>query len=216
EALGPLVGLPGSGQSPMETEQHWRRFILAMAARQPTVLVFEDLHWADEAMLRFVEMLGASTRGLPLLIICTARPELREQHPSWTGTITGTISLSLPPLTDGDISTMYSLMFGQHTVTPDQLVELADGNPLYAQEYVRMLLDGGLLRPSGAEWMIKTGEIPAMPNNVQAVIANRLDLLVSADRAILQAATVVGRTFWPGAVAAAVGQPVDAVEWALR
>jgi len=216
DALGPLVGLPGAGLSPMETEQLWRRFLLAMAARQPTVLVFEDMHWADEAMLRFVEMLGASTRGLPLLIICTARPELREQHPSWTGTITGTISLSLPPLRDSDISTMYSLMFGQRAVTPDELVELADGNPLYAQEYVRMLLEGGILRPAGAQWALKAGEPPPMPDNVQAVIANRLDLLDPADRAVLQAAAVVGRQFWPGAVAAAVGQPVDSVEWALR
>ena len=216
DALGPLVGLPGAGLAPMETEQAWRRFILAMAARQPTVLVFEDMHWADEAMLRFVEMLGGSARGLPLLMICTARPELREQHPSWTGTITGTISISLPPLRDSDISTMYSLMFGQRTVTPDELVELADGNPLYAQEYVRMLLEGGILRPAGAQWALKAGEPPPMPDNVQAVIANRLDLLDPADRAILQAAAVVGRQFWPGAVAAAVGQPVDSVEWALR
>jgi class 3 adenylate cyclase/tetratricopeptide (TPR) repeat protein len=216
DALGPLVGLPGQGQSPVEMEQAWRRFILAMAARQPTVLVFEDLHWADETMLRFVEMLGASARGLPLLVLCTARPELRERHPSWTSTITGTISISLPPLRDSDISTMFSLMFGKQTVTPDPLVELADGNPLYAQEYVRMLLEGGMLRPSGTEWMLKPGGLPPMPDNVQAVIANRLDLLDPADRAILQAAAVVGRQFWPGAVAAAVGQPVDTVEWALR
>src|SRR5262249_52492375 len=153
DALGPLVGLPGLGLSPVETEQAWRRFILAMAARQPTVLVFEDMHWADETMLRFVEMLGGSVRGLPLLVLCTARPELRERHPSWTSTITGTVSISLPPLRDSDISTMYSLMFGQR-VTPDPLVELADGNPLYAQEYVRMLLEGGMLRPAGAEWTL--------------------------------------------------------------
>jgi class 3 adenylate cyclase len=216
DALGPLVGLPGQGLSPVETEQAWRRFILAMATRQPTVLVFEDLHWADETMLRFVEMLGASARGLPLLVLCTARPELRERHPSWTSTITGTISISLPPLRDSDISTMFSLMFGQQTVTPEPLIELADGNPLYAQEYVRMLLEGGILRPSGAEWMLRAEEPPPMPGNVQAVIANRLDLLDPADRAILQAAAVVGRQFWPGAVAAAVGQPVDTVDWALR
>src|SRR6266536_2659481 len=215
EALGPLVGLPGLGLSPVETEQAWRRFILTMAARQPTVLVFEDMHWADETMLRFVEMLGASARGLPLLVICTARPELRERHPSWTSTITGTVSISLPPLRDSDISTMYSLMFGQR-VTPEPLVELAGGDPLYAQEYVRMLLEGGMLRPAGSEWTLKAGEPPPMPDNVQAVIANRLDLLDPSDRAILQAAAVVGRQFWPGAVAAAVGQPIDTVEWALR
>src|SRR2546423_4915283 len=79
-----------------------------------------------------------------------------------------------------------------------------------------MLLEGGMLRPSGTEWMISATDPPPMPDNVQAVIANRLDLLDPADRAILQAAAVVGRRFWPGAVAAAVGQPLDTVEWALR
>jgi class 3 adenylate cyclase len=215
-ALGPLVGLPGSGLSPTETEQAWRRFLLAMAQRQPTVVVFEDMHWADEPMLRFVEMLGASARGLPLLVLCTARPELRERHPSWTSTITGTVSISLPPLRDSDISTMYSLMFGKTAVTPDPLVELADGNPLYAQEFVRMLLEGGMLRPVGPQWTIEIGQASPMPDNVQAVIANRLDLLDAGDRAVLQAAAVVGRQFWPGAVAAAMRQPADVVEWALR
>jgi class 3 adenylate cyclase len=215
-ALQPLVGLPGSGLSPGETEQCWRRFILAMASRQPTVLVFEDMHWADEPMLRFVEMLGASARGLPLLVLCTARPELRERHPSWTSTITGTVSISLPPLADSDIGTMYSLLFGAAASTPDALIELADGNPLYAQEYVRMLLDGGMRRTtSGAPSLEDLAAAAPMPENVQAVIANRLDLLDQADRAVLQAASVVGRQFWPGAVAFAANQPLSAAERAL-
>ncbi len=214
-ALGPLVGLPGPGLSQGETEQAWRRFVVALAARRPTVLVFEDMHWADAPMLGFVEMLGASARGLPLLLLCTARPELRERHPTWTGTITGTVSLSLPPLRDTDIATMYSLMFGQRAAAPETLVELADGNPLYAQEYVHMLMEGGMLRPSGPQWTLAPGDAPPMPDNVQAVIANRLDLLDPADRAVLQAAAVVGRQFWPGAVARAVDAPVAAVEQAL-
>ena len=215
-ALEPLVGLPGSGLSPAETEQCWRRFILAMASRQPTVLVFEDMHWADEPMLRFVEMLGASARGLPLLVLCTARPELRERHPSWTSTITGTVSISLPPLADSDISTMYSLLFGAAAATPETLVELADGNPLYAQEYVRMLLEGGMRRaPGGLPSVEDLAAAAPMPDNVQAVIANRLDLLDPADRAMLQAAAVVGRQFWPGAVAYAANQPLAAAERAL-
>ncbi|GIH18691.1 guanylate cyclase [Rugosimonospora africana] len=214
-ALEPLVGLPGAGLSPAETEQSWRRFILAMAARQPTVLVFEDLHWADEPMLRFVEMLGASARGLPLLVICTARPELRERQPSWTSAITGTVSISLPPMSDADIGALYSLMFGAATVTPDTLVELADGNPLYAHEYVRMLLEGGMRRPASTPSTADLAAAPPMPDNVQAVIANRLDLLDPADRTILQAAAVVGRQFWPGAVAHAANRPVESAERAL-
>jgi hypothetical protein len=214
-ALEPLVGLPGAGLSPAETEQSWRRFILAMAARQPTVLVFEDMHWADEPMLRFVELLGTSARGLPLLVICTARPELRERHPSWTSAITGTVSVSLPPMSDADIGRIYSLMFGAATVTPDALVELADGNPLYAHEYVRMLLEGGMRRPASTQLTVDLAAAPPMPDNVQAVIANRLDLLDPGDRMILQAAAVVGRQFWPGAVAHAANRPVESAERAL-
>ncbi|HKS99156.1 MAG TPA: adenylate/guanylate cyclase domain-containing protein [Rugosimonospora sp.] len=218
DALGPLLGLPGSRLASTETEQAWRRFVLAMGARRATVLVFEDLHWADERMLRFIEMLAASARDLPLLVLCTARPELRDRYPRWTSTIRGTVSIALTPLRDSDISTMYSLMFGQAFAAqaPYPLVELADGNPLYAQEYVRMLVEGGMLRAIGPQWTTDGSEAPPMPDNVHAVIANRLDLLDQPDRSILQAAAVVGREFWPGAVAAAVGRPVEAVEWALR
>jgi class 3 adenylate cyclase/predicted ATPase len=217
DGLGPLVGLPGSRLASAEAEQVWRRYVQAMAAQCPTVLVFEDLHWADERMLRFIELLGGSARGLPLLLLCTARPELRERYPQWTSTIAGTVSISLTPLRDSDISTMYSLMFGKaFASTPYPLVELADGNPLYAQEYVRMLLEGGSLVPIGPQWTAGSGQPPPMPENVQAVIAHRLDLLDRPDRAVLQAAAVVGRDFWPGAVAAAVDRPEDAVGWALR
>ncbi|MFI2276106.1 MULTISPECIES: AAA family ATPase [Catenuloplanes] len=219
DALGPLLGLPGARLTPGESESAWRRFIVRFSSGQATVLVFEDLHWADAPMLRFIESLGAATRRIPLLIVCTARPELRERYPQWTSAMTGTTSISLPPMRESDISTMYSLMFGKAAFTPDllaPLVELADGNPLYAHEYVRMLVDHGSLRPTGGPgWRLDAHEAPPMPDNVRAVIANRLDLLDPADRAVLQAAAVVGMQFWPGAVATAVGQPVEEVERTL-
>jgi class 3 adenylate cyclase len=219
DALGPLVGLPWAHLSAAETESAWRRFIVALASDRPTVLVFEDMHWADEPMLRFVETLCGSVHDVPLLIVATSRPELRESHPTWTGTVTGAVSISLPPLRDADISQMYAQMFGD-SVFPDDmlqpLVELADGNPLYAHEYVRMLVEKGLLRQIGPLWSLEPGDAgPPMPDSVQAVIANRLDLLDSADRSILQTAAVVGIQFWPGSVAAALGAPVERVQRAL-
>jgi predicted ATPase len=217
-ALGPLLGLPGTPLSPGETEQAWRRFALALAAQRPTVLVFEDLHWAEERLLHFIELLATSARALPLLILCTGRPQLRDRHPRFANTIGGTLSISLNPLRDSDISTMYALMFGSAfaATAPYPLVELADGNPLYAQEYVRMFMERGQLVPEAAQWSTIGDEPPPMPDNVRAVIANRLDLLDPADRAVLQAAAVVGRTFWPDAVAVTLGRPVDAVQRALR
>ncbi|MBX6723044.1 MAG: AAA family ATPase, partial [Dactylosporangium sp.] len=91
DALGPLVGLPGGTLPAEEAESAWRRFLVALAARRPTVLVFEDVHWADEPMRRFIELLGSSAQDVPLLLLCTSRPELVERDPSWAGTITGSL-----------------------------------------------------------------------------------------------------------------------------
>ncbi|WBB79972.1 AAA family ATPase [Micromonospora sp. WMMD882] len=219
DALRPLVGLPGPTLPAEETQSAWRRFLLALAARRPTVLVFEDLHWADEKMLRLIELLGASARDVPLLVLCTARPELVSRDPTWAGTIAGSLTVTLPPLRPSGVTSLYAHLFGQAAFSPDllnPLVEVADGNPLYAHEYVRMLIEQGFLRQSGRGWQLrKQGALP-IPDNVHAVIANRVDLLDPADRAVLLAASVVGAQFWPGAVAAALGQPVEAVELALR
>ncbi|MGC9667279.1 AAA family ATPase [Planosporangium sp. 12N6] len=216
DALGPLVGLRGPTLAAEEAESAWRRFVVALAARRPTVLVFEDLHWADEKVLRFVELLGASVRDVPLMLLCTARPELVERHPTWAGTISGSLTIALPPLRRPEIAKMYANLLGQAAFPAemfDPLVELADGNPLYAHEYTRMLIEQGRLRP--AEALALPDGLP-MPDSVHAVIANRVDLLDAADRTVLQAAAVVGMQFWPGAVAAALNQPVDVIERALR
>ncbi|WP_433079189.1 ATP-binding protein [Dactylosporangium sp. CA-052675] len=214
DALSPLVGLPGPKLAPDETESAWRRFVVALAAHRPTVLVFEDLHWADESMVRFVERLGASVRDVPLLLLCTARPELLERNPSWAGAVAGAVSITLPPLRDAEIATMYAHLLGAATF-PSQslssLVELADGNPLYALEYTRMLAEQGSVRATDA-----LGRTLPMPDSVHAVIANRVDLLDAADRAVLQAAAVVGMNFWPGAVGAAMSRPADGIERSLR
>ncbi|MET7402794.1 adenylate/guanylate cyclase domain-containing protein [Dactylosporangium sp. NPDC005572] len=214
EALSPLVGLAGPKLAPDETESAWRRFVVALAAHRPTVLVFEDLHWADESMIRFVERLGASVRDVPLLLLCTARPEFLERNPSWAGAVAGSVTITLPPLRDSEIATMYAHLLGQAafpSTSINSLVELADGNPLYALEYTRMLAEQGSLRATDA-----LDRALPMPDSVHAVIANRVDLLDAADRAVLQAAAVVGMNFWPGAVGAAMSRPQDGIERSLR
>jgi class 3 adenylate cyclase len=215
-ALGPLVGLPGGSLPAGEAESAWRRFLVGLAARGPTVLVFEDLHWADEPMLRFVELLAAAAQEVPLLVLTTARPELVDRDASWAGTIAGSLTVTLPPLRHTGIAALYAHLFGDARITPEllqPLVELADGNPLYAQEYVRMLVEQGTVPSPGSGW--PAGELPTPPS-VHSVIANRVDLLEPADRAVLQAAAVVGMQFWPGAVAATLGRARAQVEPAMR
>src|SRR6266498_4015835 len=218
-ALRPLVGLTGTQLAAEELASAWRRFVMALASQQPTVLVFEDLHWADESMLRFVELLSGWVREVPLLLLCTARPELVEREPTFGSGAAGALTITLPPLRSSEIATMYAHLLGQATFPADvldPLVELADGNPLYAHEYTRMLIEQGTLHPSGEQWWLETGEDLPMPESVHAVIANRVDLLDPADRTVLQAAAVVGMQFWPGAVAAALARPVDTIERSLR
>jgi class 3 adenylate cyclase/tetratricopeptide (TPR) repeat protein len=217
DALRPLVGLDGSRGPAEEAESAWRRFLVALAARRPTVLVFEDLHWAGETMLRFLELLAASARDVPLMLLCTARPELLDQAPGWAGT--SSLAITLPPLPDTGIAALYSHLFGRGPVSADMLgplVEVADGNPLYAHEYVRMLIEQGALRQSGRGWSLDAERELPMPDSVHGVIANRIDLLDSDDRQVLLAASVVGTTLWPGAVAAALSRPVEWVERCLR
>src|SRR6185436_18625770 len=166
----------------------------------------EDLHWADDRMIRFIELIGATVRDVPLLVICTARPELVERVPSWGGAVPGMFAVSLTPLRDDSIATLYERMFGGTALPAEllrSLVEVADGMPLYAQEYGRMLVERGVLKQTDHIWTMEPGELP-MPEGVHAVIANRIDLLEVGERAVLQAAAVIGARFWPGSVAAAL------------
>ncbi|WP_412544305.1 adenylate/guanylate cyclase domain-containing protein [Longispora sp. K20-0274] len=219
DALAPLVGLPGPTLSAEDASSLWRRYLRSMARQRPTVLLFEDIHLADPALLHFIELLVGGAQDLPLMVLCTARQELLDHEPTWAGAVAGSLTISLPPLRDTDIATMYAQMFGQAAFPAEMLaplVEFAGGNPLYAHEYARMLIEKGTLRRGERSWSLRPDDELPMPDNVQAVIANRIDLLDAADRTVLQAAAVVGATFWPGAVAAAVGRSVETVEKALR
>ena len=205
--LAPLVGSrPGSTVSSDRAEAFsaWRTFLEALAAFRPLVMVIEDLHWADDAMIDFVEYLADWVTGIPLLILCTARPELYERRPGWGGGKRNSTTVALSPLQADEIAALVSSLLNETLLpaeTQSALLERAGGNPLYAEEFVRMLTDRGILQRRGRAWQIATdGEIP-VPDTVQALIAARMDTLSPARKALLHDAAVVGRVFWPGALA---------------
>jgi class 3 adenylate cyclase len=208
-----LVGLEAGpelrGDRRAEAFAAWRRFLDCLGSRYPLVLAFEDLHWADDALLDFVEHLRtwASTR---LLILITARPELLDRRPGWTSAA-GTTVIRVGPLSDEDTTDLLrALDPGSELDAPSrtQLLTQSGGNPLYAVEFLRLLVDQGLL---GAE-----GVALPVPESVLAIIAARIDALPPGDKAVLQDAAVVGRVFWPGAVAAVTGRGVWGVTDVLR
>ena len=209
--LAPLVGAPGEAASQEESFTAWRRFLEALAAQGPTVLVFEDLHWADDALLSFLEHLADWSQGVPLLILCTARPELHEQHPSWAAGLRNATTINLAPLSDEETARLIGSLLERVVLpaeTQQALLERAGGNPLYAEEFVRLLADRDLL--SG-----RLDDVQ-LPDSVQALIAARLDTLSPERKSLLQDASVMGKLFWAGAVAEMGNRDSREVELALH
>src|SRR5437763_11190698 len=143
--LRPLAGLGGEpepgGESRTEAFAAWRRFFEAMADKRPLVLVFEDLHWADDGLLDFVDHLVEWGASVPMLVVCTARPELFERRPGWGGGKLNATTLSLSPLSDDETARLLGVLLDQPVVdatTQQQLLAHAGGNPLYAEQYADM------------------------------------------------------------------------------
>ncbi len=206
--LKPLVGLgsdiAGGGDSRGETFAAWRRFFESLGEERPTVLVFEDLHWADDGLLDFVDGLVDRATGVPLLVLCSARPELLVRRPGWGGGKANAVTLSLPALSDEDTARLIAEHLAQAVLPVEMqqtLLRRADGNPLFAEEYIRMLRDRGLLRLEGGSWRLDRTDVD-VPETVQGIIAARLDALEQNEKAVLQTASVVGKVFWLGSVAA--------------
>jgi len=202
-SLAPLVGASDMVASSErdETFTAWRRFIEGVAAQRPLILVFEDLHWADDALLAFVEHLVDWTAGVPLLVLCTARPELFENHPGWGGGKRNSNTISLSPLGADETARLLAALLRKAVLpaeTQALLLEQAGGNPLYAEEFVRMLTDQGLITEGGE----LVADDVRVPDTVQALIAARLDTLTPERKALLHDASVVGKVFWTGAVVA--------------
>jgi len=194
--LRPLVGLGGdvtlTGEHGDEAFAAWRRFFEGVADDGPFVAVFEDLQWADDTLLDFVDHLVDWAADVPLLVVAIARPELLTRRPSWGGGKPNAVTQSLGPLSDEETAGLVHSLLGR-AVLPARvrhsLVANAGGNPLYAEEFARMLAE----RPNDAAE-------PALPESVQGIIAARLDSLEAAEKAVLQDASVLGKVFWLGAL----------------
>jgi class 3 adenylate cyclase len=205
--LRPLVGLGGAGEGAEgrgEAFAAWRRFLEGLAEQRPTVLVFEDLHWADDGLLDFVDGLVDRATGVPLVVVCSARPELLTRRPGWGGGKANAVTLSLSPLSGEETARLIAELLEQAVLpAPMQqaLLTQAEGNPLFAEEYIRMLRDQGLLRRDGDVWRLEEGQFE-VPATVQGIIAARLDALSTAEKQLVQDAAVLGKVFWLGAVAA--------------
>jgi class 3 adenylate cyclase/tetratricopeptide (TPR) repeat protein len=213
-----LVGLSGDAHTPGDRRSGefaaWRRFFEGLAERRPLVIVFEDIHWADEGLLEFIDHLASQSSDVPLLIVCSARPLIFERHPGWGGGGQPSMLLELEPLSRDDTAALIAALLRDAVLPKDaerDLLTRAEGNPLYAQEYVRMLVDRGYLRRGADGWHLGRLEQLPLPESVQGIIAARLDALPLEEKSLVQSAAVVGRTFWFGSLATLSGLPQYAV-----
>jgi class 3 adenylate cyclase len=192
--LQPLVGLSeGTPSGADEASAAWRRFIELVAESGPLVCVFEDLHWADDALLDFVDALVERSGSVPLMVVATARPELLQRRSGWGGGKSNALAISLASLSDDDAGALVGHLVKRSLGTEqrEQLIARAGGNPLYAEQFARLVNE--------------RGTIDGLPESVQGIIAARLDALPEPEKRLLQDAAVVGKVFWLGAVEAADG-----------
>ncbi|MBD0338411.1 MAG: AAA family ATPase, partial [Thermoleophilia bacterium] len=207
--LRPLVGLAAEeetgGNRRVESFAAWRRFLETLAEERPLVVVFEDLHWADDDLLDFVDHLMDWATDVPLLVVCTARPELLERRSGWGGGKPNSLTVSLSALSDEETARLIAKLSERPVLpaeTRSELLARAGGNPLYAEQYARALAEHG--------------DAAAVPETLQGIVAARLDLLEPDAKHLLQAAAVLGRTFWSGGVSALTGLAASVVEERLH
>jgi class 3 adenylate cyclase/tetratricopeptide (TPR) repeat protein len=213
--LASLIGLedaPTGGRE--ELFSAWRLLFERLADTDPTVMVFEDIHWADSSLLDFIEYLLEWSRNSRLFIVTLGRPELAERRPDWGAGKRNFTSLYLEPLAEHHMRELLAgLVPGLPVELEGQILDRSQGVPLYAVETVRMLLDRGLLAQEGLAYR-STGPIEALevPDTLHALLAARLDGLDAQERLVVQDGAVLGKTFFKEGVAAISGLPEEEVE----
>ena len=202
--LGPLVGAGSiDGSESVGREEAfgaWSRYLELVASR-PLVLIFEDLEWADPALLDFVQHTADRLAGLPVLLLAVARPDLLERQPGWSERADASL-LTLARLSDDETDALLGALITPVLLSEETREALrtgAGGNPLFALEFVRMVAESP--EPGGA-----LGGV-TVPDSLQALVSARLDGLPAVDRSLVHDASVLGERFWPGALAVMGGTP---------
>jgi class 3 adenylate cyclase/tetratricopeptide (TPR) repeat protein len=197
EVVADLLGLASgvleavhSERSQQEIAWAAREWAQRLALEQPLVLIFEDIHWAEEPLLDLLEHLATWVREAPLLLVSLARPELLDIRPGWGGGRVRATAIELEPLGEVDSEELVDALMSGGELSAEERQEVlakTDGNPLYLEETVRMLAEG-------------SGGIERIPDTLQALIAARIDHLPAEEKALLHRGAVIGRTFWQGAL----------------
>ncbi len=197
----PDAALPTVPPARIAVELSWgiRQHLEAIAARGPLVVVIDDLQWADPAALDVLGQLADRSSAVPLLLVCVARPELLERHASWSAGRADASLLLLEPLDESDTRTLLARLLGIQDLPPlvgSWVLERSGGNPLFCEEFVRMLIEAHYLDLAGGQWRTKgsAADLP-LPETIQSIVAARIDGLQAAEKTALRQASVIGERF---------------------
>jgi class 3 adenylate cyclase/tetratricopeptide (TPR) repeat protein len=191
----------------------FRRLLETATANAPVLLVVEDIHWAETPLLDLLEYVATWARERPILILCLARPDLFELRPGWGAGRMEASRLQLEPLTRDQTAELVRALLQVEGLPPslrEQVLDRAEGNPLFVEETIRMLIERGAVVERDGRWVAaeSISDIE-VPESIEALIRARLDALPRDERSVLQGASVIGRVFQLSAVATLVDEPVE-------
>ena len=184
------VGVAEHAGAAEETNWAVRRLLERLAGDRPLIVGFDDLQWAEPTFLELIEYLVGWSRDAPILIVCLARPELLDKHPTWLAVSPSSSSITLEPLSEDEAESLLDLLRGEADLSSDLLARItqaAEGNPLFVEQMLAMIIEEG------------PAAVLSIPPSIHALLAARLDRLEPEERAVIERASVIGKEFWRGA-----------------
>jgi class 3 adenylate cyclase/tetratricopeptide (TPR) repeat protein len=212
DRLMQALGLAEATAPAEEIAWAFRKLLEALAQNRPAVPVFDDIQWAEPTLLELIDHVADWSRDAPILLVAIARQELLDTRPGWAGGKHNATTIQLEPLTERDCEVLVENLLGRAllpVVAKSRIAEAAEGNPLFVEQVLSMLIDDGLLAPSNGHWA-PTADLTTIPipPTIQALLAARLDRLGTEERQVIERAAVVGKVFYQGAVSELAPEPL--------
>jgi class 3 adenylate cyclase/tetratricopeptide (TPR) repeat protein len=215
--IAAALGLGGTPAPSEETSWAVRHLFEAEASKRPLIVLFDDLQWAEPTFFDLVEHVADWSRDASILVICIARPELLDERPGWGGGKFNATSVLLEPLSTADSHELVTNLLGRAQLDPsvqERIMNAAEGNPLFVEEMLAMLIDDGLLTRTNGDW-VAAGDLSTItvPPTIHALLSARLDRLGPDERAVIERGSVEGKVFHRGAVAELSADDLRASVW---
>jgi class 3 adenylate cyclase/tetratricopeptide (TPR) repeat protein len=217
--LAQLIGVNPGSAPPEEAQWAVRRLLEILGAGNPVVVVLDDIHWGEPAFLDLIDHVADSARDASILLLCTARPEFLDTRGGWAGGKMNATSILLEPLSDSQSESLISNLLGATDLAEDvrgRIVQAAEGNPLFVEQMLAMLIDDGLVHSVDGHWVATSDRLEvAVPPTIAALLSARLDRLDVDERDVIRRASVVGKVFYRGAIlelsSESIGVRIDAL-----